>query len=625
MRQFLLGAALVVALSSTVLSSVRPAAASPRTNLSDAARANTLAGMSENTPQASNLEDSVRKAAAIMVGTLTQQEARYGDASKRFIFTDQVFTVEDSLLPESGLQSNQTVRLTFWGGTIGGETQELADMPTLTAGERYVLLLRPEWGAIKGMPLADMRDGLFRVVVDPATKASTVVDANGVPLNLQPEGKGLKRTNTKLGTSPTTGMTLEAFVARLRQELPRIRQTPAQQPARVASNERRVMPTYARPDDPMARIETVKAPSKDVAVPQDAQAETQPSAPTQADVQAVGSGTAQSRQVAGPSQSRIRPAFSASEYADLPIVINQFPSDWSWSPEDQRQMAHWNQYASGVFQVYTTPKSTWAFDNGVFDLAGWPSSDEMKRQFGSTWEELGNPLATTFKRKDGSKIVEADIALNPAFSWTLDDEALYDGADLRSFRRTMTHELGHVWGLEHQFDALSVMNYPPNEYRAFALPFMDDAEGIRQLYPDRVVPTADLGIDLFYSAGYQDWQQATFPASVAAGASFSVSNYQLENVGTQAFGTLAVEWYLTTLRNFDSAYYYLGTTTYPMLDRFSYFDPASVGRSLQVPASVPSGSYYLAAFIRGDQSVATSGFQVNNSRSFSRTQISIFR
>jgi hypothetical protein len=327
----------------------------------------------------------------------------------------------------------------------------------------------------------------------------------------------------------------------------------------------------------------------------------------------------------GPNKGEIVPTFTSNQYADLPIVINQFPSSWSWSPEDQYQMAHWNHYASGVFQVYTTPRSTWAFDNGVFDLAGWPSSEVMKRQFGSTWEELGNPMASTFKRKDGNKIIEADIALNPAFSWTLNDEALYNGFNLRSFRRTMTHELGHVWGLAHQFNFLSVMNYGPNRYRAFTLPFMDDAEGIRQRYPDREVGTIDLGIDLFYSAGYQDWQQATFPASVAAGASFAVTNYQLENVGTQVVGTPRVEWYLTTLRNFNSAYYYLGATTYPSLDRFTYFDPASVRRSLRVPTSVPSGSYYLAAFIRGDQSVQTNGFQVNNSRSFSRTRISIFR
>jgi malate/lactate dehydrogenase len=114
MRQFLFGAALVVALSSTALSSVRPAAASPRTHLGDAAPVSPAA----KTSQASNLEDTVRKAGAIVVGTLTRQEAHYGDASKRFIFTDQILSVEESLLPESGLRSDQTVGLTFWGGTV---------------------------------------------------------------------------------------------------------------------------------------------------------------------------------------------------------------------------------------------------------------------------------------------------------------------------------------------------------------------------------------------------------------------------------------------------------------------------------------------------------------------------
>ena len=311
--------------------------------------------------------------------------------------------------------------------------------------------------------------------------------------------------------------------------------------------------------------------------------------------------------------------------ANLPIIVNNFPPAFApWSPEDQIQMSSWNHYASDVFRVFTTPTGTWAYGDGVFDLAGWPDSATMKQQFGSTWEELDNPWAICFPRFNGGTIIEADIALNPAQAWTLDDEWVHDGSSARSFRRTMTHELGHMSGLDHNFGGLSLMNYPPANYRPFPLPFMDDAEGARQIYPARVVETADLGIYLFRSAGFQNWVQADFPPSVRIGSSFTVTNYHLENVGTQRFGTLAVEWYLTTARNFDGANFYLGTTTHPALNRFEFFDPPSTARTLTVPAGVPAGSYFLAAFIRADDSVFTNGFQVNNSRSFSRTTITVF-
>ena len=43
----------------------------------------------------------------------------------------------------------------------------------------------------------------------------------------------------------------------------------------------------------------------------------------------------------------------------------------------------------------------------------------------------------------------------------------------------LLHELGHAAGLNHEYYQLSVMNYPLKPFRAWGLPFMHDAEGIR--------------------------------------------------------------------------------------------------------------------------------------------------
>lgn len=569
------------------------------------------------------LEETAQEAEAIFVATLTKQQPRYGDESQRFIFTDYTFQVEDPILAD-GVAKDQDVRLTFRGGTIGEQTQEVAGVPKLTVGERYVLMLRPNWAQIKGIPIVGVQQGLFRVKADPATNSLRVFEAGGAPLVLE-DKEGLARaTDADPARRADQAVTLEAFARKLRQELPRIKMAPPPKRSQPDPKDPRALRTFSRPDDPEARIRNANPESQPAAAPAAPDSPKPPKEPAIAPAaQAAGDDKdIVVRRVTGP-QGDVR-RFATSGAADLPIVINQFPASLTpWSPEDQFQMSSWNHYASDVFRVMAEPSGTWAYGNGVFDLAGWPDSDAMERQFGSTWADLDNAWAVCFRRMSGNKIVEADIALNPAQTWTLDDEALYDGSGFRSFRRTMTHELGHAWGLDHQFNFLSVMNYPPNTYRPFPLPFMDDAEGIRQNYASRRVETTDLGIYLFYSAGTQSWRQATFPSSVVAGSALTVTDYHLENVGTRTVDAPAVEWYLTTARNFTAPYHYLGTTTYPKLDPFTYFDPPSAARTLSVPRSVPAGSYYLAAFIRGDESMATNGFQGNNSRSFSRTKINV--
>jgi Matrixin len=562
------------------------------------------------------LEETAQEATAILVGTVTKQETRYGDDAKRSIFTDYTFNVEDPILAETAVRSGTEVHLTFRGGTIGEETQDIGGMPMLVVGERYLLMLRPKWAEIRGIPLVGADQGLFRVATDPKTNIQRVFDASGAPVVLEGDTGFVRSTGEARRLED--GVPLDVFVGRLRRELPRIKQAPPPERPQVNRDDPGALKTFSRPVAAEPPRKTDQTESQAPLIPTHM---AEPERPEKTYEQAVGNG--EPRLVSDKDRLAIQPRFVTDGIANVPIVVNQFPPTFApWSPEDQFQMASWNHYASDIFRVSNNP-TNWAYGNGVFDLAGWPDSTVMNQQFGVTWADLGNPWAVCFRRFNGGTIIEADIALNPAQNWTLDDESVYNGSGLRSFRRTMTHELGHMWGLAHEFNFLSVMNYPPDNYRPFPLPFMDDAEGIRRRYPARKVETTDLGIFLFRSAGSQNWVQADFPSSVRVGSSFTVTNYQLENVGTRAVSTPAVEWYLTAARNFSSTTFFLGTTTYPTLNPFVFFDPPSTARTLTVPAGVPPGSYFLAAFIRGDESMNTNGFQGNNSRSFSRTKINV--
>jgi hypothetical protein len=312
--------------------------------------------------------------------------------------------------------------------------------------------------------------------------------------------------------------------------------------------------------------------------------------------------------------------YNFESLARPPIVVNPLPTSFSFSPRDQQQMTKWNYYAD-IFRVMNPPSDEYGWKNGVFDLAGWPDSDEVEKNYGSPWDD--GVLATTFLRYDADgNIIEADICMNPDFDWTSDDEWVYEGGPVVSFRRTMTHEMGHMWGAEHNFDTLSLMNYPPNPFRGFSLPFEDDAEAVRAAFPDRMQRHQDLGVYLFYREGGgaddQEWRDAFYRSVVKAGTSFYVTDYRVENVGTETINAPTIDWYLTKEHRFAPPYYYLGTEVYPSLERFESFTTDSVGFYLTVPAGVPPGDYYLAAYIRNDEGAAQESFAFSNNYAFGR-------
>ncbi len=210
-------------------------------------------------------------------------------------------------------------------------------------------------------------------------------------------------------------------------------------------------------------------------------------------------------------------------------------------------------------------------------------------------------------RWDGTGFsIEADIACNPAFSWTTDDYTTYNNPNLYNLDRTLTHEVGHSWGLDHQFNFLSVMNYAPHKYRAYNVIYMDDSSGVRAAFPAQTIGRSDLDVALFYSASYQDYDDSNLSTqSVMPGGSITVSNFVIENVGTVTM-TPEIGWYLVPVINNWSGAQYVGTTTHASLAPSNWF---LTSRTLTIPSSMPPGSYYLGAYV----SNSTDSLGANNS------------
>ncbi len=561
------------------------------------------------------LEETVRQADAIVLGTVLARQSRWGDATQRWIVTDYTFAVERVLYPsEQGEPIGESIDLMYWGGTMGNETQGISDLRLPVIGERLVVMLRPDWARrLEFSPVIGLNQGLFSIADATGSDRQTaaMLDAGGLPLRVT-AGGGIERA---LAPSPTRNVSFASFENWLAANIARIKATPSQLRA----------PTAQRADSSIAGFGKMPSFARAPLLLSGQQIR-QPFEPADA-IDVPAPHTNDGHVVPGFSPAALAPQalpyVTLGPKPNLPIVVNNFPASFApWSPEDQYQMSKWNYYASGVFRVYTTPTNTFAWRDNVFDLDGWIESTTLQNVYGSGWGST--TIGITFWRSSGGTLVEADIAFNPVYSFTLDDEWVYGGSTAKGFRLVMLHELGHMLGLDHNFNGMAVMNYFPSEFRFFGMPYMDDAAGLRALYPGNAVNRTDLGVYLYSASGYQSVTDATYPSSVVSGGSLTVGDFTIENVGTTTIATPTIEWYLTVARNFNSSYYHLADTTYsPPLPPFTYYNPASVQRTLTIPSNVPPGLYYLAAYVRNDEGGGQSGFPFSNNFAFSRISVAV--
>ena len=545
-----------------------------------------------------SLNETVRRADSIVVGTVKARSTRWGDASQRFMWTDYTLAVEDVVYTTEALP--EKVILTYWGGTIGTQTQAVSDMRVPEIGERLLVMLRPGWNREPGFtPTVGFHEGLF--VVDPQTSA-VVAAASGAPAG-----------------------DLATFTAWLRANVASIKASPAEVRPSPDPKDPRLLKTFAsKPEpgttttkNPVDVVEPLRAPSSlsAVGVPRfDAAA--QSAAPHSI----TPTSSAASANVSGRP---VRPEYSRTLYANFPIVVNQYPSSFApWSPEDQYMMSAWNYYAD-VFRVYVTPTGTYGWPNGRWDLGGWPSDADLQYVYGTPWP--ANVLGITFRSYSGNTINEADILLNPAYGWTLDDEWIQSGSYAYGFHQTMSHELGHMHGNDHDFTSLSLMNYLPGRFRYFGIPYMDDAVGIRAGYPGRTVAVTDLGVNLYQAVGTKNASYLYFTPTVRPGEreALFISNFRVENVGTTTINAPTVAWFLTSQRNFNWSYYYLGEITYPALAPGAAH--SNISQSMTVPSNVPPGWYYIAAYIPNDGGAYQGSYPYSNNYAFSHFPVEVFQ
>lgn len=125
-----------------------------------------------------NFEALVAEAEQIVVGTATGATAqKLGGGT---IVTDVTLVTSHVLKGPAAA----VVILRVVGGTVGDETMEVAGVPQLQPGRRYIVFVKGNGRAM--FPVVGGSHGLFRVVRDPALDTDVVLNAHGMPLGEAP-------------------------------------------------------------------------------------------------------------------------------------------------------------------------------------------------------------------------------------------------------------------------------------------------------------------------------------------------------------------------------------------------------------------------------------------------------
>jgi len=550
-------------------------------------------------------EQTLARADAVFIGTITQATPRRVGAGGGMIVTDFTISIErvvvdDGLLAARTRGANTT--LTFAGGQIGEEQIDVSVVPTMNVGERaFFFISREDINAM--CPLVGNHHGLYRIEQNGEAAVPRVMHQD-VCCGMSGPVKTPYFAKMSIAGE---GFTPDQFAAEIARAFPVAKQQP----------QLRASPNTGVPEQWVGKalsgagigLSTITA-----GVPAGGgQAQVAP-APLPGTPEAP---APVARVLSAPAPDDQTTLHTVSAYEarygfnrngpDLPIVYNITTAMYpTFGINFEYSQSAWNQYGSDVFRRYTNQDNSMGWPNSRNET-GFVSQSEMQRVWAYTWG--ANTLAVNISRSVNNKIIETDIMYNPVWSWTTNAEAAYADQNLVYFNQTALHELGHSFGRSHSwisnpaYGFPSVMNYwsQPFYLTEANRVFADDSASIRVMYPSRAVNITDSLVTMWCMNGTQsptdstnEVRDLTFSqASVQAGSSFTASNMWVENVGTNT-QSVTFDFYLCpTARSFSGARYCNSS----FIATLNSFTGGAVNRTVTVPANCPAGSYTLAAVI----------------------------
>ncbi|KAI9021845.1 hypothetical protein DFJ74DRAFT_102829 [Hyaloraphidium curvatum] len=491
------------------------------------------------------LAEVVRRADGIFVGAVSGATSR---RDGKFILTDVTYRVNETLVAgDAGTVAAATTVLTYWGGTIGDETQRIAGFEMPQPGRTYVLATRRRDGDTAPFPVVGVNQG--QLLVDGAVLRDSggdplVVRRNGAVVLFHEAAAAPPGMAADEASRPASLADLKAYLASSRRTA--ILAAPKADFGFIASPPVHV-PSPVAADEALNGANTTKPPA---GLPRPAQA---PAATTKAGPGSFGG----AYNVAEVNATAIMPATRLGKRYNYlggrwreGVTMNQWPAGYpSWEPRyhlnDQYTMAQWNEYV-GLISIRGTPTSMEArsWNNGMNDMVGIIDDSVGLPKYNI---KISDALGVAPQFFVGGFMVECDVLISSHYTWTSDATAMWARTtSANSMYNTLLHEVGHCLGLDHDHFKLSAMNYGVG-WSGLPYVFMDDIQGLRALYPSRIQTVTDFAVYMFVPEGGEFGVPGVrLPTQVVAGDTMAVSRFWIENVGTERLNEITMNAYIST-------------------------------------------------------------------------------
>jgi len=598
------------------------------------------------------LGEVAQEADLIFIGTVEQQES-YFNQQQTLIMTEVLF--KDMVIVHSSDRSRQkesaAITLAYAGGCVDGLCLDTSTAPSFRTGRRYLLFVSDD-GKTYINPIIGGSQGFFEVIRDNRTGEEFVLTA---------DKKAITAVNSRgIGRSKWPVSAIEDGL-------------PVYDPGQSAHTDRATVlpPTPASPLD-RASVSSILdtgageiSPALGLAAFIDYiknSALTEPLSyrllkrPGQEDCLG-NSGTKMEQKpldlellpvlsfpAAGTSGPGTTPGMATTDspvlpqggqlgacgHHSLPFTIEMVPEAW-WSYNTfEACRTTWNNF----MEVYRKKVSDGKVGghNGQNEICGWFDDATMFQNFGVHWNNyLAWAHTWYYTGSPCGKLIESDIAFNPAYTWTDDETLAIGNNDLVLLRPVAMHELAHTWGMQRgvagSWGFNETYDYDkPTVVHSYYHSIVENGRGIHPTdaycfrrdyskYTAIKENLVDVGVESYYADNGLKNATAT-GSTYSAGSAISLKNITVENNSYKQVADVRIRIYLSKDRTITGTDYQVGTfwfwATFTA-ESYTVFNLDST-----VPVGIPAGIYYIGIIItvNGDQQ---DNYSPNNSTSFFAT------
>ena len=279
----------------------------------------------------------------------------------------------------------------------------------------------------------------------------------------------------------------------------------------------------------------------------------------------------------------------------------------TWSDPAQYQMSEWNQVDttdnSHPFRINLNPEYSFGANDGdstigFLDEQGLSSEYGLSFSGALAWTACWTPWY-------GSHYNECDVMMDVDRTWHLSPH------DSTWFQSTILHELGHVRGLGHYNNYLSMENSGTSKLLRAETLYMDDKEGVRQ-HASYVSERDAVMYGKWHDGTWPRWMTMS-PTTLREGDSISLHNVTIENRGTQSLSPLRFGIYLSTNSIISTGDQLISTGYFSSFDRFTY---STFDWTTTIPTVADCGTYYIGGIV-DHEGRWSERFEGNNNVTFS--------